>query len=72
MPLVNLLNCIDVAAIIHENSLVFFLDRVFQAIERQSAGKVQMEKNKLPLLIVSQNVWPYVGYKVVVYFSVLK
>lgn len=43
MPLVNLLNRIDVTAVIHQDSLVFFLDRVFQAIERQPEEKVQMK-----------------------------
>ena len=57
MPLVNLLNRIDVTAVIHQDSLVFFLDRVFQAIERQPAEKVQMKS--LTTLTTSSSQLPH-------------
>ena len=57
MPLVNLLNRIDVTAVIHQDSLVFFLDRVFQAIERQPEEKVQMKS--LTTLTTSSSQLPH-------------
>ena len=58
MPLVNLLNRVDVTAVIHEDSLVFFLDGVFQAIERQPGGRNEITDYKNPNF-TSSSQWSY-------------
>lgn len=41
MPLINLLNCFNVATKVHQDSLVFLLNSVLQALEIKSVERVR-------------------------------